>query len=78
MFSKNISYQNFQKKKIISKKLKFLYKNLIERRNNENNLIKSFTKSFSYSFSKKQLAKYKKYKIFQIYGMGGSSITSNL
>ena len=58
MFSKNISYQNFQKKRIISKKLKFLYKNLIERRNNENNLIKSFTKSFSYSFSKKQLAKY--------------------
>ena len=76
MFSKNISYQNFQKKRIISKKLKFLYKNLIERRNNENNLIKSFTKSFSYSFSKKQLAKYKKYKIFQIYGMGGSSLGS--
>ena len=41
MFSKNISYQNFKKKKVIPKKLKFFYKNLIERRNSENNLIKS-------------------------------------
>ena len=39
-----------------------------------NDLISSFTKSYSYSFNKDLLKKYKKYNTYQIYGMGGSSL----
>ena len=73
MFSKNIIFQNFTKKKI-KKKLKIFYKKLIENSNNKNNVINSFTKSYSYSFDKNKIIKLKKFKIFQIYGMGGSSL----
>ena len=73
MFSKNIIFQNFTKKRI-KKKLKIFYKKLIENSNNKNNVINSFTKSYSYSFDKNKIIKLKKFKIFQIYGMGGSSL----
>ena len=35
-------------------------------------LLKSFTKSFKYSYSKKDINKYKFYKDFRLIGMGGS------
>ncbi len=73
MFSKNIIFQNFTKKKI-KKRLKIFYKKLIENSNNKNNVINSFTKLYSYSFDKNKIIKLKKFKIFQIYGMGGSSL----
>ena len=73
MFSKNIIFQNFTKKKF-KKKLKIFYKKLIENSNNKNNVINSFTKLYSYSFDKNKIIKLKKFKIFQIYGMGGSSL----
>ena len=73
MFSKNIIFQNFKKKKI-KKKLEIFYKKLIENSNNKNNVINSFTKLYSYSFDKNKIIKLKKFKIFQIYGMGGSSL----
>ena len=73
MFSKNIIFQNFTKKKI-KKRLKIFYKKLIENSTNKNNVINSFTKLYSYSFDKNKIIKLKKFKIFQIYGMGGSSL----
>ena len=73
MFSKNIIFQNFTKKKI-KKRLKIFYKKLIENSNNKNNVINSFTKLYSYSFDKNKIIKLKKFKTFQIYGMGGSSL----
>ena len=73
MLSKNIIFQNFKKKKI-QNKLKIFYKNLIENSTKKNTLINSFTKSYSYSFNKKKIIKLKKFKIYQIYGMGGSSL----
>ena len=73
MFSKNIIFQNFKKRKI-QKKLKTYYENLVEKHTDRKNLINSFTKSYLYSFDKKKIIKFKKYKIFQIYGMGGSSL----
>ena len=73
MFSKNIIFQNFKKKKI-KKKLEIFYKKLIENSTNKNNVINSFTKLYSYSFDKNIIIKLKKFKIFQIYGMGGSSL----
>ena len=73
MFSKNIIFENFKKKKI-NKKLKIFYKSIVENKTKKKNLINSFTKSYSYSFDKKKIIKFKKFKIFQIFGMGGSSL----
>ena len=73
MFSKNIIFQNFTKKKI-KKRLKIFYKKLIDNSTNKDNVINSFTKLYSYSFDKNKIIKLKKFKIFQIYGMGGSSL----
>ena len=73
MLSKNIRFKNFTKKKF-NKNLKVLFKKLIKKNSYDDNVIKSFSKSYSYSFTKKQLKKYKKFNFFQIYGMGGSSL----
>ena len=73
MLTKNIRYQNFKKKRVHSK-LKFLFKNLVENSIKKENLIYSFTENFNYSFNKNLLDKLKRNKIFQIYGMGGSSL----
>ena len=73
MFSKNIIFENFRNK-IINKNLRKLYKNLINKKNDKKYIINSFTKSYNYSFNKKILKNFKKFNIYQIYGMGGSSL----
>ena len=73
MFSKNIKFENFHNKKI-NKNLRKLYKSLIKKKNDKKFLINTFSKSYNYSFNKKILKKYKKFNIYQIYGMGGSSL----
>ena len=73
MLSRNIRFKNFTKKKF-NKNLKVLFKKLIDKNSYDDNVIKSFSKSYSYSFTKKQLKKFKKFNFFQIYGMGGSSL----
>ncbi len=73
MLTKNIKFRNFKKKKI-HEKLKFLLKDLVDNSLKKENLIHSFTNNFHYSFNKNLLGKLNKNKIFQIYGMGGSSL----
>ena len=73
MLTKNIKFNNFKKKKIHTK-LKFFFKNLVDNSLKKENLIHSFTNNFHYSFNKNLLTKLKRNKIFQIYGMGGSSL----
>ena len=73
MLTKNIRFQNFQKKRVHTK-LKFFFKNLVENSIKKENLIHSFTENFHYSFNKNLLDKIKRNKIFKIYGMGGSSL----
>ncbi len=73
MLSKNIKFKNFEKKKF-NKKLRFLFKRIIDKNNYNDNVVRSFSKSYSYSFTKQQLKKFKKFNFFQIYGMGGSSL----
>ena len=58
MFSKNIKFENF-KNKIIQKNVKKFYKDIIIKKNDKENLINSFTKSYNYSFNKKQIKKKK-------------------
>ena len=73
MFSKSIKLENFKNSKI-QKKLKLYFKSLIKKKIDKKNLINSFTKSYSYSFNKNQIKFYKKFNIYEIYGMGGSSL----
>ena len=71
MFSKNITFVNFKSKKI--KNIKAKINNLKKYEWLKNYpLLKSFTKSFKYSYSKKDINKYKFYKDFRLIGMGGS------
>ena len=71
MFSKNITFINFKNKKIKNIKAKTNNLKKYEWLNNYP-LLKSFTKSFKYSYSKKDINKYKFYKDFRLIGMGGS------
>ena len=71
MFSKNITFINFKNKKIKNIKAKTNYLKKYEWLKNYP-LLKSFTKSFKYSYSKKDINKYKFYKDFRLIGMGGS------
>ena len=73
MLSKDIKFKNFKGKKI-NKSLKIFLKNLIDKKNDKNNLINSFTTSYLYSFNKKKINKYRKFNNYEIYGMGGSSL----
>ena len=72
MFTKNIRLKGFgaikNKKKSKAKILKRLnyYKN--------HELVKSFSKNYSYSFSQSQIKKYKKFNNYNLIGMGGSSL----
>ena len=71
MFSKNITFINFKNKKI--KNIKAKTNNLKKYEWLKNYpLLKSFTKSFKYSYSKKDINKYKFYKDFRLIGMCGS------
>ena len=73
MLSKDIKFKNFRGKKI-NKTLKIFLRNLIDKKDDKNNLINSFTMSYLYSFNKKKINKYRKFNNYEIYGMGGSSL----
>ena len=72
-FSNNLSFNNLKKKKFFSleKKLKLII-------NKKNELLKSLTPDYKYSFLKKDLLKLnkKEYKI-RIIGIGGSILGAN-
>ena len=67
MLTDGIKFINFKhSKKIIRKKFISSI--------NENEIIKSLTKSYEYSYKKKFLKKYNKFSNFRVIGMGGSSL----
>ena len=68
MITKGIKFSNFKEVKNL-KKIKKKFDQII---NNKNEVIKSLTKNYVYSFKKKQLKKYKKFSSFRLIGMGGS------
>ena len=69
ILTKNISFKNFSK----GKKDKKLKKNLYEIINNKNEILRSLSKDYEYSYSKDLIKKFKKkFSQIQIIGMGGS------
>ena len=73
MLKKNFLFNDFIKKK----KNKILIKNLKEIINNKNEIIKSLSNNYKYSYSKNLIKNLKKYKEIRIFGMGGSSLGAN-
>ena len=74
MISNSIEFKSFKKKTSVSK-IKKIWKSLAyEFSEGNNDLLLSLSKKYKYSFKFSNLKKYKKLKLFQIIGMGGSSL----
>ena len=72
MLTKNIKFKNFlikNKKKNISKKLKSLL-------SENNEILKTLSVRYKYSYTKKIVSKFKKYQNITLIGMGGSILGS--
>ena len=73
MYTKNFSFKDFKKKR----RNKVLQKYLKQLVSSNNEIIKSFTGDYKYSYTRHVLSKLKKYKYIRIFGMGGSSLGAN-
>ena len=74
MFSSNIEFKNFSIKKNNSKIKKILNELLDNYSKKNNQLLLSLSKKYKYKFKFKNIKKYKKFKHYRIFGMGGSSL----
>tara|TARA_B100001057_G_scaffold347938_1_gene349253 strand:+ start:502 stop:1659 length:1158 start_codon:yes stop_codon:yes gene_type:complete len=73
MLTKNFLFEDFKKKRK-SKKIQGHLKELIL---SDNEVIHSLKQNYKYSFTKKLIKKYSKFKFLRIFGMGGSSLGSH-
>ena len=74
MLSSRINFFNFKKKpksKLITKKIKKNYDQLIAE---NNTILQSLSKNYKDNFDTKLINKFKKFENFRIIGMGGSSL----
>ena len=74
MFSKKIKINCFSSKKKNSSNIKKLLSNILQKKELSLKVIDTFSRRYQYSFSKKQISKFKKYKTISIFGLGGSSL----
>ncbi len=72
MLTQNINFSKFGIKKNYFKTKIFVKKSL--KKYSKDKFFQSLSNKYIYSFSKKKILKYKKYKSFNIIGMGGSSL----
>ena len=73
MLTKNIFFRNFKRRKNNINLRKHLRQLIFSK----NEVIKSLTKDYHYSYTKQKIKKFKKYKDVRIFGMGGSSLGAN-
>ena len=73
MLTKNIFFRNFKSRKNNRNLRKYLKQLIVSK----NEVIKSLTNEYDYSFTKQKIKKLKKYKDIRIFGMGGSSLGAN-
>ena len=73
MQTKNIFFRNFKRRKNNINLRKYLRQLIFSK----NEVIKSLTKDYYYSYTKQKIKKFKKYKDVRIFGMGGSSLGAN-
>ena len=73
MLTKNFLFKDFKKKR----KSKIIQGHLKELILSDNEVIYSLKHNYKYSFTKKLIKKYNKFKFLRIFGMGGSSLGSH-
>ena len=73
MFSKKIKITCFGTKKKNNKIKKFFYE-ILKKKNPDYRIIDTFSNNYQYSYNKKEITKFKKYKSISIFGLGGSSL----
>ena len=73
MLTKKFFFEDFKKKRK-NKKIQSYFKELIL---SDNEVIKSLTHNYKYSYKKKLIKKFSKFKLIRIFGMGGSSLGSH-
>ncbi len=74
MFSKKIKITSFDLKKKNNKRIKRLFSEILQKKDHSYKVIDTFSKNYQYSFSKKKIIRFKKYKTISIFGLGGSSL----
>ena len=74
MFSKKINITCFNLKKKNNKKIIRLFSEILQKKNPSYKVIDTFSNNYNYSFNKKKISKFKKYRTISIFGLGGSSL----
>ena len=74
MFSKKIKITCFNLKKRNSQKIKRLFFEILQKKKSNYRVIDTFSNNYNYSYNKKKITRFKKYKTFSIFGLGGSSL----
>ena len=74
MFSKKIKITSFDLKKKNNKKIKRLFSEILQKKKLNYKVIDTFSNNYQYSYNKKKIAKFKKYKTISVFGLGGSSL----
>ena len=74
MFSKKIKINCFNFKKKNNQKIKKLFSEILQKKNSSFRVIDTFSNNYQYSYSKKNITKFKKYKTISVFGLGGSSL----
>ena len=74
MFSKKIKITSFDTKKNSNKKLKRLFSEILQKKDPLCKVIDTFSNNYQYSYNKKKITKFKKYKTISVFGLGGSSL----
>ena len=74
MFSKKIKITCFDFKKKFNNKLKRILFDILQKKNPNYRIIDTFSNNYQYSYNKKKITKFKKYKTISIFGLGGSSL----
>ncbi len=74
MFSNKIKITCFNLRKKDNKKIKNIFYEILQKNDPSYKVINTFSNNYQYSFNKKTITRYKKYKALTIFGLGGSSL----
>ena len=74
MISKNVILKNFKVKNIKTKTNFFIKKIINKQIRDSKNVLNTLSKSYNYNHKKKNLSAFKKFKEFNLIGMGGSTL----
>ena len=74
MFSKKIKINCFDLKKRNNKKTNRLFSEILQKKDPVYKVIDTFSNRYKYSYDKKKILRFRKYKSISIFGLGGSSL----